>query len=240
FGYERGAFTGADQDKKGLFEMADKGTLLLDEVGNLPMNVQKALLRFLQEKEFYRVGEARPTRVDVRVLAATNADLQKEMKDGRFRNDLFYRLAVVQISMPPLRERRTDIPLLAAHFIDELNRDFGTAVKGFTPDVCEVLINYDWPGNVRELKNIIEACLATEQDSRLIGMDGLAKLMNIDTLKRDRSKGAYQLKYSDALEDFDRAAAAAQRQAQVPGKDGRFGRLCLRGLGRTCHLPHMG
>ncbi len=202
FGYTKGAFTGADHDKKGLFEMADKGTLLLDEVGNLPMNVQKALLRFLQEKEFYRVGEARPTRVDVRVLASTNADLQKEMKDGSFREDLFYRLAVVQIRMPPLRERRTDIPLLAAHFIGEMNRHFGTVVKGFTPEVCEVLINYDWPGNVRELKNVIEACLAIEQDS-LIGMDGLSRLMNLNTVKREHGKNAYRLKYSDALDEFE-------------------------------------
>lgn len=202
FGYTKGAFTGADHDKKGLFEMADKGTLLLDEVGNLPMNVQKALLRFLQEKEFYRVGEARPTRVDVRVLASTNADLQKEMKDGSFREDLFYRLAVVQIRMPPLRERRTDIPLLAAHFVEEMNRHFGTVVKGFTPEVCEVLINYGWPGNVRELKNVIEACLAIEQNS-LIGMDGLSRLMNLDTIQREYSKEAYSLKYSEALEKFE-------------------------------------
>ena len=202
FGYTKGAFTGANQDKKGLFEMADKGTLLLDEVGNLPMNVQKALLRFLQEKEFYRVGEARPTRVDVRVLASTNADLQKEMDEGRFREDLFYRLAVVQIRMPPLRERRTDIPLLATHFVEEMNNRFGTEVKGFTPEVCEVLINYDWPGNVRELKNVIEACLAIEQEN-LIGIDGLSRLMNMDVLNKAHSQSAHRLKYSDALEDFE-------------------------------------
>jgi DNA-binding NtrC family response regulator len=166
------------------------------------MNVQKALLRFLQEKEFYRVGEARPTRVDVRVLASTNADLQKEMKDGSFREDLFYRLAVVQIRMPPLRQRRTDIPLLAAHFIEEMNSRFGTGVKGFTPEVCEVLINYDWPGNVRELKNMIEACLAIEQES-LIDIDGLSRLMNVDILNRAHGQSAYQLKYSEALEDFE-------------------------------------
>ena len=180
FGYTKGAFTGADHDKKGLFEMADKGTLLLDEVGNLPMNVQKALLRFLQEKEFYRVGDARPSRVDVRVLASTNADLQKEMKDGSFREDL----------------------LLAAHFVEDMNRHFGTVVKGFTPEVCEVLINHDWPGNVRELRNVIEACLAIEQDS-LIGMDGLSRLMNLDMPKRDESRGAHRLKYTDALDEFE-------------------------------------
>lgn len=201
FGHVKGAFTGADQDKKGLFAMADKGTLLLDEVGNLPMNVQKALLRFLQEKEFYRVGDTTPTKVDVRVLAATNADLQKEMNAGNFREDLYYRLAVVLLKMPPLRERRTDIPLLAAHFVKEMNRHFGTQVKGFTPEACEVLIGYDWPGNIRELKNVIEATLAIEGES-LVGIDGLSRLMDVDKYRRD-TKSENPEKYSEALHSFE-------------------------------------
>ncbi len=201
FGHVKGAFTGADQDKKGLFAMADKGTLLLDEVGNLPMNVQKALLRFLQEKEFYRVGDTTPTKVDVRVLAATNADLQKEMDAGNFREDLYYRLAVVLLKMPPLRERRTDIPLLAAHFVKEMNRHFGTQVKGFTPEACEVLIGYDWPGNIRELKNVIEATLAIEGES-LVGIDGLSRLMDVDKYRRNM-KSENPMKYSEALHSFE-------------------------------------
>jgi len=202
FGHAKGAFTGAEQEKKGLFEMADKGTLLLDEVGNLPMNVQKALLRFLQEKEFYRVGDTSPTKVDVRVLAATNADLQVEMEEGNFREDLYYRLAVVKLNMPPLRERRTDIPLLAAHFVEELNRRFGTKVKGFTPDACEVMINYNWPGNIRELKNVIEATLAIESSS-LIGIDGLSRLMDVAKYQRSKSQKTKMEKYSDALGFFE-------------------------------------
>ncbi len=201
FGHAKGAFTGANQDKKGLFEMADRGTLLLDEVGNLPMNVQKALLRFLQEKEFYRVGETTPTRVDVRVLAATNADLQREMNAGTFREDLYYRLAVVLLKMPPLRERRTDIPLLAAHFVKEMNNRFGTKVKGFTPEACEVLIGYNWPGNVRELKNVIEATLAIESES-LVSIDGLSRLMDVERFRKQQ-KSVTPRKYTEALSSFE-------------------------------------
>jgi DNA-binding NtrC family response regulator len=202
FGHTKGAFTGAEQQKKGLFEMADHGTLLLDEVGNLPMNVQKALLRFLQEKEFYRVGDSTPTRVDVRVLAATNADLQSEMESGAFRQDLYYRLAVVKLKLPPLRDRRTDIPLLASHFVDEMNRRFGTKVKGFTAEACEVLIGHDWPGNIRELKNVIEATLAIESDS-LVGIEGLSRLMDTEKYRRTAENGAQLKTYSDGLSVFE-------------------------------------
>lgn len=202
FGHVKGAFTGADQEKKGLFQMANEGTLLLDEVGNLPMNVQKALLRFLQEKEFYRVGDTSPTRVDVRVLAATNADLQNEMEAGNFREDLYYRLAVVRLKMPPLRERRTDIPLLAAHFVEELNRRFGTEVKGFTPEACEVMIGYDWPGNIRELRNVIEATLAIESGS-LIGLDGLSRLMDVEKYREKKQKPSEMKPYNEALGKFE-------------------------------------
>lgn len=202
FGHAKGAFTGAEQDKKGLFEMANQGTLLLDEVGNLPMNVQKALLRFLQEKEFYRVGDTTPTRVDVRVLAATNADLQTEMEVGAFREDLYYRLAVVKLKLPPLRERRTDIPMLASHFVDEMNRRFGTEVKGFSAEACEVLIGYDWPGNIRELKNVIEATLAIETDS-LVSIEGLSRLMDIEEYTGKKRNTTDLLKFSDALNTFE-------------------------------------
>ena len=210
FGHAKGAFTGADQHKKGLLEMAQNGTVLLDEVGNLPMKMQKALLRFLQEKEFYRVGEATPTRVDVRILASTNADLEQEMEAGRFREDLYYRLAVVRIKMPPLRDRRIDIPLLAAHFIEEMNARFGTAVKGFTPEVCELLINHDWPGNIRELKNVIEASMAIESDS-LVGLQGLANVMDVE--KRQSRVSVEGRKYSDALMDFENTYFAELLQA---------------------------
>ena len=160
FGYKKGAFTGARENRQGLLEAADGGTLFLDEVGNLPMNVQKTLLRFLQEKEFNRLGDTTPTRVDVRLLSATNSDLKVAVKDGSFREDLYYRLNVVNIHLPPLRDRRDDIPLLAAHFIHLQNQKFDTAVKGFDRESMQALCSYAWPGNIRQLKNVIEACMA--------------------------------------------------------------------------------
>ncbi|CAH2031427.1 sigma-54-dependent transcriptional regulator [Trichlorobacter ammonificans] len=173
FGYRKGAFTGARENRQGLLETADGGTLFLDEVGNLPMNVQKTLLRFLQEKEFTRLGESSPTRVDVRILSATNADLKQAVKEGSFREDLYYRLNVVNIHLPPLRERVEDIPLLAAHFIHLQNQKFGTQVKGFEKEALQALCSFAWPGNIRQLKNVIEACMAmdsAEQISRDILM----------------------------------------------------------------------
>jgi DNA-binding NtrC family response regulator len=162
FGYRKGAFTGAKENKQGLLEAADGGTLFLDEVGNLPMNVQKTLLRFLQEQEFNRVGDTVTTRVDVRVLSATNSDLKNAVKSGAFREDLFYRLNVVNIHLPPLRERQDDIPLLAAHFISLQNKKFGTRVKGLSPEAMEVAGRFAWPGNIRQMKNVIEASLTME------------------------------------------------------------------------------
>ena len=162
FGYRRGAFTGAKEDRPGLLEAADGGTILLDEVGNLPMDVQKTLLRFLQEREFLRLGDTAPRKVDVRILSATNSDLKAATRAGSFREDLFYRLNAVTLHLPPLRERAADIPLLAAHFIRRQNAKFGTAVEGFSPDALAAAVAYAWPGNIRELRNAIEGSLALE------------------------------------------------------------------------------
>jgi len=162
FGSKKGAFTGAAADRQGLLEAADGGTLFLDEVGNLPMNVQKTLLRFLQEQEFHRIGDTTPVKVDVRILSATNSDLKNSVKDGSFREDLYYRLNVVNIHLPPLRDRVPDIPLLAVHFIAQQNRKFGTQIKGLAPDALEAVTAYPWPGNIRQLKNVIEASMAME------------------------------------------------------------------------------
>ena len=164
FGYKKGAFTGARENRQGLLEAADGGTLFLDEVGNLPMNVQKTLLRFLQEQEFLRIGDTTPTKVDVRIISATNADLKEAVKSGAFREDLYDRLNVVNIHLPPLRERRDDIPLLAAHFITLQNRKFDTALKGLDHDALEAATAFAWPGNIRQLKNVIEACTAMESE----------------------------------------------------------------------------
>ena len=167
FGYKKGAFTGAKENRAGLLETADGGTLFLDEVGNLPMNVQKTLLRFLQEQEFNRLGDTTPTKVDVRILSATNSDLKQAVKNGAFREDLYYRLNVVNIHLPPLRERRADIPLLAAHFISLQNSKFGIGVKGLDSEAMAAVTLYDWPGNIREMKNVIEASMAMESEEYL-------------------------------------------------------------------------
>jgi len=156
FGHERGAFTGAIAQKKGKLEIAHGGTVFLDEVGELPPGVQARLLRVLQEKEFERVGGTRTMRVDVRIVAATNRDLEAAIREGRFREDLFYRLNVVSIVVPPLRERREDIALLASHFGARISRRVGRPIAGFTPDAREAMARYDWPGNVRELANAVE------------------------------------------------------------------------------------
>jgi len=164
FGYKKGAFTGAKENRQGLLDAADGGTLFLDEAGNLPMNVQKTLLRFLQEQEFIRIGDTVPTKVDVRIISATNSDLKDAVKSGAFREDLYYRLNVVNIHLPPLRERREDIPLLVAHFVSLQNKKFGTHCRGLDPQALDAACRHDWPGNIRQLKNALEACVAMEGD----------------------------------------------------------------------------
>jgi DNA-binding NtrC family response regulator len=156
FGHERGSFTGAMARKDGRFSIADGGTLFLDEIGEISPSVQVKLLRFLQEHEFERVGGTQTIRVDVRVIAATNKNLAEEVKAGRFREDLYYRLNVVTIDMPALRERKTDIPVLAKFFLDRYAKDNAKALEGFAPQTLELLMSYDWPGNVRELENAME------------------------------------------------------------------------------------
>jgi two-component system, NtrC family, response regulator AtoC len=159
FGYERGAFTGAVTSKPGRFELADGGTLFLDEIGEIPVEMQVKLLRALQESEFERVGGIKTTRVDVRLIAATNRDLQQEIAAGRFRNDLYYRLAVVPIVLPPLRERKADIPVLARHFIDKYNKRLSKKIEGIEDEAMALLTAYLWPGNIRELENLMERVL---------------------------------------------------------------------------------
>ena len=160
FGHEKGAFTGAIQKRIGRFELADKGTLFMDEVGELPLDTQVKLLRVLQEQEFERVGSTKPIRVDVRLISATNRDLEKEVAEGRFRSDLFYRLNVFPIRVPPLRERPGDIPVLVDYFLAQFQRKLGKSLKGVTPETLDQLQRYAWPGNIRELQNVLErACV---------------------------------------------------------------------------------
>jgi DNA-binding NtrC family response regulator len=159
FGHERGAFTDARQQKRGLFETANSGTVFLDEIGEMSLGLQAKLLRFLEEKTFKRVGGLADIRVDVRVIAATNRDLEEQVKAGKFREDLFYRLQVMPVHLPPLRERRGDIPILAGYFIDRFNREFRKRVRGLRPATVTMLEQYQWPGNIRELRNAIERAM---------------------------------------------------------------------------------
>jgi DNA-binding NtrC family response regulator len=156
FGHERGSFTGAEARKEGLFELSQGGTLFLDEIGDLPLAMQAKLLRALQDKEIRRVGGKESVKVDVRVVAATNKDLEKEMAEGRFREDLYYRLAVVTVDLPPLRERREDLPELIAYFVERYNREYGTRVQGVSPAVLQAFTAYAWPGNIRQLSSVME------------------------------------------------------------------------------------
>jgi two-component system response regulator PilR (NtrC family) len=173
FGHEKGAFTGAVQQKAGLFEVADGGTLFLDEIAELPPLMQVKLLRVLQEHEFRRVGGTRNLKVDVRLVAATNKDLGEAVAAEVFREDLYYRLNVIQIALPPLRERREDIPLLVEHFLEKLTGQTGTQA----PDsVMRKLLDYNWPGNIRELENAIERCVVLSRDKKLCE-NGLPKHM---------------------------------------------------------------
>ncbi len=160
FGHVRGAFTGAVADKPGKFELANGGTVFLDEIGTMPAPLQMKLLRVLQEQEIERVGGSRRIKLDVRVISATNADLEKDVREGRFREDLYYRLNVIPIQLPPLRERREDIPLLVRHFLQKTCREMGRPLMSVTPKAMQALENHDWPGNVRELENVIERTVA--------------------------------------------------------------------------------
>ena len=161
FGHEKGAFTGASEQRHGKFELADGGTIFLDEIGDISPKLQVDLLRVLQERSFYRVGGSAEVHVDARVIAATNVDLEENVKAGRFREDLFYRLNVIQIRIPSLRERRQDIPLLAEHFVERIAHEMGKHVAGLSEGALKLLFEYNWPGNVRELENAIERAIAT-------------------------------------------------------------------------------
>lgn len=182
FGHERGAFTGAVTQKIGKFELADGGTVFLDEIGEIPPEIQVKLLRVIQEKEFERVGGIKTIKVDVRIIAATNKDLERAIKEGTFREDLYYRLNVIPIMLPPLRERRGDIPLLVEHFIEKLNKKLNKNIKGITKKAMQALIHYDWPGNIRELENIIERCITLSEGEYIDYEDLPQYIRNEDTI----------------------------------------------------------
>jgi two-component system response regulator AtoC len=167
FGYQKGSFTGAFADHVGLFEAADEGTIFLDEIGELPLNLQVKLLRILQDGQVYRVGDTKPVKVEVRVIAATARDLEAEVRAGRFREDLFYRLNVVRINVPPLRERKEDVPFLVDFLIDKFNRKLGKKVKNLTPAAFKLILENEWRGNVRELENVLERAMIMADGDRI-------------------------------------------------------------------------
>ncbi len=168
FGYKKGAFTGADSDRKGLFEEADRGTIFLDEIGELSLSLQVKLLRVLQENEIRPVGDSKTKKIDVRVIAATSKNLDDEVKNGTFREDLFFRLNVMPIQLPPLKDRPEDIPILSQHFINRFNISLEKNIKGITPAAMSILLKYHWPGNVRELGNVIERAVVLAEETILV------------------------------------------------------------------------
>ena len=225
FGHEKGAFTGALTRHVGRFELADGGTIFLDEIGDLPPDTQLALLRVLQEREFERLGSIRPTKVDVRVIAATNRDLQDAMANGAFRVDLFYRLSVFPIEMPPLRERTADIPLLVAYFVDRYASKAGKTIRHIDNRTLDLVQSYRWPGNVRELQNVIErAVIVCETDTLVIDENWLSR----DTLATESPS----LPLGDALVAREREmieAALAATKGKVSGPSGAAARLGIPG-----------
>lgn len=187
FGYQRGAFTGADRNKPGLFERAGGGTIFLDEINNASLSLQVKLLRVLQDGTFYRLGDNETRSVDVRVLAASNRNLPNLIAEGTFREDLFYRLRVIEIRVPPLRERRDDIPLLANFFVDKYAKKFGREVRGITTRALSALRRYDWPGNVRELENVIQRMMILGRTESLIDIDGLPDEISGEAMRSVRA-----------------------------------------------------
>ena len=202
FGHVKGAFTGADQPKKGLMQQAEGGTLFMDEIAELPFSLQVKLLRALQEHEFYPVGGVKPSKVNVRFIAATNQDLHKAITEGRFREDLYYRIHVIPISLPPLRQRQEDIPILVHHFLNHFNREMRRSISGFSQDAMQCLLEHRWPGNVRELRNVVERAVALSTDDTItpallvLGREGVTEFKS----------GLLPL--DEAREEFDRAYLA--------------------------------
>ncbi|MCD4805959.1 MAG: sigma-54 dependent transcriptional regulator [Desulfobacterales bacterium] len=210
FGYKKGAFTGALKDKTGLFEESNGGTIFLDEIGEMPLSLQVKLLRVLQENEIRPVGDSKPKKIDIRVLAATSKNLEQEIKNGTFREDLFYRLNVLPINLPPLRERNEDIPLLCNHFINQFNSRLHKDIIGIAPAAMSLLLKHNWPGNVRELENVIERALVLAEDKLLVpenfpsligereGTDQIDKIFEGYSLK-DAQKDLEKMLISKAL-----------------------------------------
>ncbi len=236
FGHEKGAFTGAVATRKGRFETADGGSLFLDEIGDLPLHLQIKLLRVLQEREIERVGSSRPIAVNVRVLAATHRDLEALIRDGRFRDDLYYRVNVVTITLPPLRERREDLPLFIDHFVRRFAEKNGKTLRGLTREARETLLRYDYPGNVRELENVIERAVVLTRDE-VIGLEDLP--LSVEEPEQETVEGVSLPAAVEGLERrmvreaMTRAEGVQTRAADLLGISERVLRYKLKKYGLT-------
>ncbi len=207
FGHERGAFTSAVSAKKGLFEVADGGTLFLDEIGTMSMEMQAKVLRVLQDRRFMHVGGTQEIQVDVRIIAATNVNLRQAVKEGRFREDLFYRLNVITVELPPLRQRRTDIPLLAAHYLQRYSEENGMPTRELAPDALRVMLDYEWPGNVRELENAMERAVVLSR-SKDVTSDLLPTQLRGQSYSTALLEENHQASLFDVMEDIERRIIA--------------------------------
>jgi transcriptional regulator with PAS, ATPase and Fis domain len=222
FGHERGAFTGAVRARPGRFELAKEGTLFLDEIGDMPLSMQSKILRVLQEREFERVGGTRTITADVRVIAATHRDLAADVREGRFRDDLYYRLNVVSVALPPLRARKGDIPALVAHFIDVYAPAAGKEIAGVTPGALSALFAYDWPGNVRELANVVEHAVASARGREIVAEDLATVLHGARPEESTASAlipGAtlFEIEREAILRTLDQCGGSTARAAEVLG-----------------------
>jgi two-component system response regulator PilR (NtrC family) len=239
FGHMKGAFTGAIANKRGLLEMAEAGTLFMDEIGELPLPLQVKLLRVIQEREFKRVGGTEDIKVDVRIISASNQDLQQKVAHGGFREDLFYRLNVIQIKLPPLRERKEDITLLVNHFVRKYSTDTGKKIEGISPEAMELLLNYDFPGNVRELENIIERSITLETSAtiterhirsylseRMISK-GIPPTLEIPEEGMDLNKVVEDLEKAFILKALEHTGGIKKRAAEILGMNFRAMRYKL-------------
>jgi two-component system, NtrC family, response regulator PilR len=207
FGHVKGAFTGAAANKVGLFSAADGGTLFLDEITEIPSLLQVKLLRAIQEREIRRVGETRETKIDVRLIAASNRDLEQAVSEGVLREDLFYRLNVIPIHLPPLRERRSDIPLLTAHFLQKIGKLLSKEMKGVAPEALSLLERYHWPGNLRELENVVERAMVLSGSADVLQVDGLP-----ESLRRERPVRGVEIDLPDDGMDLDATLDAIERR----------------------------
>ncbi len=235
FGHEKGSFTGAVAQKRGKLEAADGGTILLDEIGEMSAALQSKLLRVLQEREFERVGGTRTVRADLRVIAATNRDLAEEVRNGTFRQDLYYRLNVVKVNLPPLRERRGDIPLLARHFIQKFARRSSRHVAGLAPEARDLLLRYNWPGNVRELENAIERAVVMGSTEFILPEDLPETLFEEAQSRSDASLALFHETVNDAKKQvirraFDQADGSYTEAARLLGLHPNYLHRLIRNL----------